>query len=400
MTGPDVIVAGGGPVGMAAALLAAKQGFSVTILEKQVERVKESRAIGITPPSLGILGAIGLADRFTAAGVPVSQAAAYGMRGELGRVDLSQLSTSYPYILAIPQHATEQLLEEAIAASPSVSMRRGCSATSVAVGGEQCTVAFTDSNGISCAEQARVVFVCDGARSVLRGSLGIKWNGARYPQTFLMGDFEDTTGWGAQARLYFTPHGSVESFPLPGKKRRYVVRTPEFIKEGTGTYLADAVGKRCGISLDTKNMLWESGFGVQHFLAERFAVPRIFLCGDAAHVMSPIGGQNMNTGFADAELAAWLSVHMLCGTCTPAMAAHHYHGIRRRAAWHAQKRAAAMMYCGTAGGYLWNAIRNPATAIMLRLPVAKMLNGMFSMLSIPCRDLASSTHLLPPELAG
>jgi 2-polyprenyl-6-methoxyphenol hydroxylase-like FAD-dependent oxidoreductase len=210
-----------------------------------------------------------------------------------------------------------------------------------------------------------------------------------------MGDFTDTTNWGTQARLYFTSEGSVESFPLPGRMRRFVVRTPWFMKEGSGTYLVDAINARCGVPLDMRHLRWESGFGVQHYLADRFAVPRIFLCGDAAHVMSPIGGQNMNTGFADAELAVCFSSAIKHDICSPDSAAWHYHHIRRQAAWHAQIRAALMMYCGTSGGLRWSLIRNMSTMIILRSPFARVLEGVFSMHSIPCHDLAASVHLLP-----
>ncbi len=113
---------------------------------------------------------------------------------------------------------------------------------------------------------------------------------------------------GGKRPSFFSPRaGSVESFPLPEWKRRYVVRTPYFIKEYTTGYLGTEILNRTGINVDGVRQFWESGFGVQRFTAESFCKGRVFLCGDAAHLMSPVGGQNMNTGFADAELAAWLT---------------------------------------------------------------------------------------------
>lgn len=396
----DVVVAGAGPVGMLGALLAAHRGCKVLILEKTEIRERQSRAIGITPPSMGILAAVGLDGRFAECGVQVAAAAAHGVHGELGTVDLSRMSTPYSFVLAIPQHETERILEDAVCRNERITVVKGAEITGVYPDVDGCELKAIRPDGEQISAKGTYLLVCDGARSTVRTSLGIKRKGNSYPQTFLMGDFNDTTGWGMQARLYFTKYGSVESFPLPHGLRRFVVRTPRFIKEGTGTYLFDAIKQRCKLTFERKDLQWESAFGVQHYQAATFALQRIFLCGDAAHVMSPIGGQNMNTGFADTELAIWLINQMQEGVITAGKAADCYHTIRKRAAWHAQMRGAIMMYCGTSGGLLWNMVRNPLTALALRSPLSRLLNGMFTMMSIPCRDLASSMRYLPPGIAG
>ena len=213
-----------------------------------------------------------------------------------------------------------------------------------------------------------------------------------------MGDYEDRTGWGKKALFFFTPRGSVESFPLPDWKRRYVVRTPYFIKEYTTGYLGTEILNRTGISVDGVRQFWESGFGVQRFMAESFCKDRVFLCGDAAHLMSPVGGQNMNTGFADAELAAWLTRILLEKQAPFHLVCSLYDRVRKQAVGAALRRAQWMMRVGTSGGHVWSGIRNLASLIILHTPLRRCLIQLFSMQSIPCRNLRNYRKSYEKEL--
>ena len=114
MADADIIVVGAGPVGMLAALLSAQQGLSVLLLEQSAQRPVQSRAIGITPPSLEILSRLGLAEAFIEQGVAVRVSEAFGRSMRLGRIDFSGLRGDFPFVLSIPQDRTEALLEEAL----------------------------------------------------------------------------------------------------------------------------------------------------------------------------------------------------------------------------------------------------------------------------------------------
>ncbi len=125
MADADIIVVGAGPVGMLAALLSAQQGLSVLLLEQSATRRIQSRAIGITPPSLEILSSLGLAGAFIEQGVTVRVSEANGLRLRLGKIDFTGLQGDFPFVLSIPQDRTETLLEEAILADTSVRFLRG-----------------------------------------------------------------------------------------------------------------------------------------------------------------------------------------------------------------------------------------------------------------------------------
>jgi 2-polyprenyl-6-methoxyphenol hydroxylase-like FAD-dependent oxidoreductase len=398
MADTDVLVVGAGPVGMLAALLSAERGLSVLLLEQSVARQVQSRAIGITPPSLEIFRRIGLPGAFIERGVAVRVSGIYGRRMRLGRIDFAGLNSDFRFVLSIPQHRTESLLEEAILAHPSIRFLRGhhvtdCSeeAGHVAVSGNRVEDGRFRFTG-TC------VLACDGGKSTVREVLGIPFDGVPNQYAFLMGDFEDTTGWGNQARFIFTARGTVESFPLPGGKRRYVVRTPFFIKECDNGYFRAELLWRAGIDVGGVRQYWESGFNVHRFMARTFCKGRVFLCGDSAHLMSPVGGQNMNTGFADAELAAWLS-KLLTGKRVP----HHlvsrlYDRVRKRAARAAFRRAQWLMMAGASGGRMGSAIRNAAIFMILHSPIGQFLTQSFSMRSIPFRNLENCQDRFEKEL--
>lgn len=398
MSDADVIVVGAGPVGMLAALLAAQRGMRVLLLEQSETRRLQSRAIGITPPSLEILRGIGLADAFIGQGIAVSSSGVSGKRMRLGKLDFSGLKGDFRFVLAVPQDRTEKLLEEAILAGGTIRLLRGHRVSDCCQGQGLVTVAGECGVDGRFSYSGHYLLGCDGGKSVVRESIGIRYNGMPERYTFLMGDFEDNTGWGKEARLFVTPRGSVESFPLPDNRRRYVIRTPFFIKEYTGDFLARELVRRTGIDVGKVVQFWESGFGVRRFISERFSKGRVFLCGDSAHLMSAVGGQNMNIGFADAELAAWLTALLIEGRISEPSAYRLYDRVRKRAARAASRRAQVMMLAGTSGGQLWSAIRNAAAFLLLHTPIQPYLIRLFSMQSIPGRNLEHFQSRFEKEL--
>ena len=398
MADTDILVIGAGPVGMLAALLSAQQGLSVLLLEQSAVRQFQSRAIGITPPSLEIFRRIGLPEAFIERGVPVRVSEIYGRRMRLGRIDFTGLNSEFRFVLSIPQQLTEFLLEEAILAHPSIRFLRGHQVTDCSEEEDHVAVSGNLAEAGRFHFTGNYVLACDGGKSTVREALGIPFDGVPNQYTFLMGDFEDTTGWGKQARIFITARGSVESFPLPDGKRRYVVRSPVLIKEYDNGYLRTELLWRAGIDVGGIRQYWESGFNVHRFMARTFCKGRVFLCGDSAHLMSPVGGQNMNTGFADAELAVWLSKLLIEKRASHHQVSRLYNRVRKRAVHAASRHARWLMLAGAFGGRLRSAIRNVAIFIFLHTPIRQFLMQSFSMQSIPFRNLENYQDRFEKEL--
>src|SRR5699024_2021681 len=130
-----------------------------------------------------------------------------------------------------------------------------------------------------------------------------------YPDTYLMGDVADS-GTRRGARIHLEPGGVIEAFPLPGAMRRWVAHTGT-ARLGTGRFgksrsartpeeLAAIVRRRTGERIDPATNTMISAFGVRRRTAERMVDGRVVLIGDAAHEVSPIGGQGMTLGWLDA----------------------------------------------------------------------------------------------------
>ena len=398
MADADILVVGAGPVGMLAALLSVQQGLSVLLLERSAVRQAQSRAIGITPPSLEIFRRVGLPEAFIERGVPVRISEIYGGRMRLGALDFTGLESDFRFVLSIPQHRTESLMEEAILAHPSIRFLRGHHVTDCSEEEGKIAVAGNLVESGRFRFTGKYLLACDGGKSAIREALGIPFDGVPNQYSFLMGDFEDTTGWGKQARFFFSARGSVESFPLPDGKRRYVVRTPFFVKEYDDGYLRTELLRRAGIDVGGVRRFWESGFNVHRFMARTFCKDRVFLCGDSAHLMSPVGGQNMNTGFADAELAVWLSKLLIEKRAPHRPVSRLYDRVRRRAVRAAFRRARWLTLAGAFGGLTVSTLRNFAIFLFLQTPAHRFLVRSFSMQSIPFRNLENCRDRYEKEL--
>lgn len=367
---PDVVIAGGGPVGLFLGILLLQEGVDVLVLEQRSTRSSHSRAIGIHPPALEALASASVADALTAEGVPIRAGRARSCGAEIATLSFDGVSAEYPFVLALPQCRTEEILEARLRHLKPDALLRGVKVNGVYDDGAGVRVAGAvfaqetpepkDSlEPVQVQEplvvHARLAVAADGARSLLRTGLGIGTRATDYPDTYLMGDFEEVPHLGAapggqrQAVLYLESDGIVESFPLPGTVRRWVVRTRSLTMQPSVAGLVDEIRHRTGVDLDAGTNTMLSAFSVRSRLARRMVNGKTVLIGDAAHEVSPIGGQGMNLGWLDAVELAPLITASLRGTLSGRArgeALALFDARRRRAARIASRQAHLNMMLG------------------------------------------------------
>jgi 2-polyprenyl-6-methoxyphenol hydroxylase-like FAD-dependent oxidoreductase len=251
------------------------------------------------------------------------------------------------------------------------------------------TAAFRNpKSGMHCEVRARFLVGADGHKSAVRVAAGLAVREKPYRQRFIMADFEDDSRLGAEARLFFAADASVESFPLPGGQRRWIVQVTGEDGATPVDYLIANVRSRTGYDLSDRPVHFVSTFGAKRMIVESYHAGRMLLAGDAAHVMSPVGGQGMNTGFADAEMLAEILPLVLEQPDRMARYFAAYDRIRRRSFEVAARRAERGMWLGTLRGRLASWCRKHFIRdVLFSRWMERHLAPHFAMLTIPYRNL-------------
>jgi len=313
----DVLVVGAGPTGLLLASELARRGVGVRLIEKRTLPAEHSRALAVVPRTMEMMDQLGLANAFTAPSHQAKGICFYGRdRKEAFRSSMNELPSEFPFFLLLPQTETEMILVNH-ARKTGVEIERGVSLSSMVQTGQGVLAALEGMDGATEEINASYVVGCDGSRSAVRQAAGLEFQGGGYDQSWLLADVVlDPTLNPNWLHGFTSIDGPIFFFPLPNNIWRIVLLRKRGESKGTEVSMDEIVKtleKNHLGHLRARDPSWLAGFGIQHRRTEHLRMGRVFLCGDAAHVHSPAGGQGMNTGLGDAFNLGWKLASVILG---------------------------------------------------------------------------------------
>ena len=297
----DILIVGAGPTGLALAAELKRLGRDAAIVDRQPAGANTSRAAVVHAHTLEVLESLGVTPQLIGEGVKVPIFRVRDRDRALITIDFSEIPSAYRFTLMCPQDRTEQILLQRLQQLGGGVVRpcRFIGAQKMDDGIE----AELDCDGRPLSLRARWLVGCDGMHSAVRDVSGIGFAGAAYEQSFVLADV--ALDWPLsrdEVSLFFSPDGLVVVAPLPENRFRIVATVDEAPDSPSAEFMQDILDRRGPFERRGRiaNVVWSSRFHIHHRVAETPRNGRILLCGDAAHVHSPAGGQGMNTGIQDA----------------------------------------------------------------------------------------------------
>jgi 3-(3-hydroxy-phenyl)propionate hydroxylase len=336
--GPPVAVIGNGPVGQTTALLLARWGIPVVLLDGRDKRDSVgSKAICQQRDVLDVWAAVG-AGGIAEEGLTWDTARTFYRDRELSSWSFVDRGHSpLPPFVNISQSRTEQILDEQIAANALINVRWDHDVTGIDQDADGVTLSCATRAGQTPVRASYAVAATGARGDRVRKMLGVSFDGQSFDDLFLICDIRaELHGWETERRFYFDPEWNpgrqVLIHPCPNSTFRIDWQVP-------GDYDPDAdeangnLDSRIQAIIGNKpyDIVWKSVYRFHSRCVDRMRVGRVLLAGDCAHLVAPFGARGLNSGVADAENVAWKLAFVLHGWA-PERLLDTYHDERLAAA--------------------------------------------------------------------
>ena len=300
----DIVVVGGGPAGMAAALECASHGFSVVLVAPaDASGGSDNRTTALMLPAARMLSEFGVWQAIEEQAVPLRTMRIVDGSKRLVRAptvtfEAAEIGES-AFGYNVTNRALNSALADAVNGTPAIT-RINAMASSASYNVDQAAIALTNGEIV----RAKLAVAADGVHSVVREASGIGTRNWTYPQTAVVLAFDHSREHGFASTEFHTETGPFTQVPMMGKRSSLVwVLDPgeaERVARLDGAELAKMIEHRMGSMLGrVENVSKPQCWPLSGMVAHQFAGERLALAGQAAHVFPPIGAQGLNLGLRD-----------------------------------------------------------------------------------------------------